>query len=107
VGRFRNLEKGRPIDASGAYQTRAGEAVNFAGPRELGSFLAGSPEVHDAFVEQLFHHLVKQPVRAYGPKKQEELRRFFADNQYNVRKLLTAILAESALEPRNRLTKAP
>ena len=43
------------------------EVVKFAGARELAKYLAGSSEVHDAFVEQLFHHLVKQPVRAYGP----------------------------------------
>ena len=39
--------------------------MKFDGARELAAFLAGSEETHDAFVEQLFHYLVKQPIRAY------------------------------------------
>ncbi len=35
VGRFRDEENGKPIDATGGYQTRAGETVKFAGAREL------------------------------------------------------------------------
>ena len=65
VGRYRNEEKGRPIDATGSYETRAGEMVKFDGVRDLAAFLAGSEETHTAFVQQLFHYLVKQPVRAY------------------------------------------
>ena len=38
-------------------------------------------------MEQLFHHLVHQPVRAYGANRQEILRKSFADNKYNIRKL--------------------
>src|SRR5262249_2635166 len=33
AGRFRAMEKGRPIDATGSYRTRGGEAVRFAGLR--------------------------------------------------------------------------
>ncbi len=66
VGRYRNEEKGRPIEAAGYYETRAGETVKFDGVRELASFLAASEEAHTAFVQQLFHFLVKQPVRAFG-----------------------------------------
>ena len=40
--------------------------VKFEGVQELAAFLAGSEETHTAIVQQLFHHLVKQPVRAYG-----------------------------------------
>jgi len=54
-------------------------------------------ETHDAFVEQLFHHLIKQPVRAFGSRKPAELRRAFAENQFNVRKLMVEIIAEAAL----------
>ena len=40
--------------------------VKFDGVRELATFLADSEEAHTAFVQQLFHYLVKQPVRAFG-----------------------------------------
>jgi mono/diheme cytochrome c family protein len=105
VGRFREQEKERPIDATGFYQTRAGKVEKFAGVRELAAFLAGSEETHEAFAEQLFHYLVKQPVRAYGPRKLAELRRSFADNGYNVRKLVVTSVAESALFTREEKRK--
>ncbi len=34
--------------------------------RSFANYLIASPECHEAFVEQLFHHLAKQPVRAFG-----------------------------------------
>jgi hypothetical protein len=97
IGRYRDQEKGRPIDATGSYLTRKGEAVKFAGVRELATFLSTSEETHEAFVEQLFHYFVKQPVRAYGPRKLEELRQMFADNRYSVRRLMMEIIVESAV----------
>src|SRR5262249_21451245 len=104
AGRYRDEDRGRPIDASGGYQTRSGEVMKFAGVRDLASLLAASPETHEAFVEQLFHYLVKQPVRAFGPRKPAELRKAFVDNQYNVRRLMVEIMAESALGPDKRLS---
>src|SRR5206468_10825261 len=65
IGRLRAWENGRPIDATGSYQTRDGKMVTFAGVRDLAKFLATSEEAQEAFVEKLFHHLVKQPVRAF------------------------------------------
>jgi cytochrome c553 len=97
VGRYREKENGKPIDASGTYQTKSGALVKFNGVRDLANFLAGSEDAHAAFVEQLFHALVKQPVRAYGPTRLEELRRTFAANGFNVRKLMVEIMAASAL----------
>ncbi len=100
VGRFRKEENGKPIDATGHYQTLGGETVTFDGARDLAAFLAGSDEVHEAFVEQLFHQLVKQPVQAYGPKELQSLRESFERNDYNIRRLMVEILASSALQPR-------
>jgi hypothetical protein len=74
--------------------------VPFTGVRDLATFLAGSDETHDAFVEHLFQYLVKQPIRAYGPGKLAEMRRSFARNHDNVRKLMVEIIAESGLTPR-------
>ena len=107
VGRYRDRENGKAIDATGTYQTQTGEVVRFNGVRDLARFLAGSEEVHEAFVEQLFHYLVKQPVRAYGPRKLAELRQSFAENGFSVRKLLVQMMAESALAPREQKAQAP
>jgi hypothetical protein len=102
VGRYRKEEKGRPIDATGAYQTRNGEIVQFADVRDLATFLAGSEEAHEAFIEQLFDYLIKQPIRAFGPRKLSDLRQFFAQHQYNVRKLMVEIVATSTLAQRKK-----
>lgn len=96
VGRIRQEEKGKPIDPTGSYETRTGQTVSFHGARELAAFLAGSEEVHQAFVKQLFHDLVKQPVQAYGPNLFGDLTRSFAENGFQVRKLIVEILARTA-----------
>jgi hypothetical protein len=100
VGRFRTDEKGKPIDATGTYQTRSGETVTFTGARSLATYLAGSEETHSAFVQQLFHYLVKQPVSAFGSQELTELRDVFVHHEFNIRKLMVEIIASSALTPR-------
>lgn len=97
VGRFRDKEQGKPIDPTGSYQLRNGTAVKFRGVRELAAFLAGSEEAHEAFVEQLFHYLVKQPIRAHGADQLTTLRQAFVRNDFNVRKLMVDIVTVSAL----------
>lgn len=100
VGRYRDKEHAKPVDATGTYQTRSGETKTFKGVTELAKFLAASEEVHASFTEQLVHHLVQQPVRAYGPDTLDGLRRSFAGNAFNVKKLAVEILATTALAPR-------
>jgi hypothetical protein len=100
VGRFRQQDRDKPVDASGSYQTRGGETVTFAGVRDLAGFLAGSEEVHAAFAEQLFHHLVKQSVRAHGSRQLAELRESFARNGFSVRKLVVEAVTAAALTGR-------
>lgn len=97
VGRLRTEESGKPIDAEGGYEARSGEPVAFAGARGLATFLSASEEVHTAFVEQVFHHTVKQPIRAYGSFLGPELRQSFANGGFQIRKLLLEIAVESSL----------
>jgi hypothetical protein len=99
VGRFREKENDKPVDASGAYHTRAGATLTFAGARDLAKYLAGSEEVHTAFAEQLFHHLIKQPVQAYGPRQLADLRESFVKSEFNMRKLAVEIAVAAALPP--------
>lgn len=97
VGRYRSVEKGKPVVATGGYQPREGESATFDGAKELAAFLAGSDEAHGAFVEQLFHHLVKQPIRAFGPNTLPDLKASFAAHDFHIRKLMVDIVAASAL----------
>lgn len=97
IGRYRTEEAGRKIDSSGSYRTRTGEVVQFGGMRDLAEFLANSDEAHAAFVEQMFHHVVKQPIRAFGSQEFPHLRQSFAEQQFNIRKLVVEIVASTAL----------
>ena len=99
IGRFRPEEKGKPIDASGSYDPPSGEVTRYQGARQLAETLAASEEAHRAFVEQLFHHIIQQPIRAFGPELAPRLRQGFAEDHYNVRSLLIEIVAASA-EPK-------
>ena len=74
--------------------------MTFAGVRDLAQFLADSEEVQTAFIEQLFHHLVQQPVKAYGTLEPADLRRSFAASGFSVQKLAVEIMASTALTPR-------
>ncbi len=98
VGRYRSEEKGKPIDATGTFETRAGEFLPYSGARELATLLAESEETHTAFVQQLFHHMVKQPIPAYGISEAANLRRSFQEHKFNIRRLMVDIIADSSLK---------
>jgi mono/diheme cytochrome c family protein len=102
AGRFRTEDNGKPVDASGAYETRSGEVQQFKSVCDLAKFLADSDETHAAFVEQLFHCLIKQPVRAYGSTRLDELNASFKQNEFNVRKLASEIVTGAAIGPQGK-----
>jgi len=103
IGRFRAAEPrggtSRPIDASGSYLPRAGTAATFRGGRELAAYVASSPDAHEAFVQALFHTLVKQPVRAWGPDTLERLTAAFAAEGFDIRRLIVDIMMVAAFPP--------
>ena len=97
VGKLREKDNNKPIDTRGNYLNRAGEAKSFNGARELARFLAESPDVHSAFAEQMFHHLVQQSIRAYGANRSAELGGSFAKNGFHIRQLAVEIVTGAAL----------
>jgi mono/diheme cytochrome c family protein len=101
VGRYRKEEKGKPIDASGVYQTRKGESLKFENARQLAKYLSESEETQTALVEQLFHFTVKQPIRAFGQETSQNLRKSFVEQGFNIRKLAVEIMTVAALQSPN------
>ena len=97
VGRYRDKDNSKPVDATGGYDTRAGASAKFTGAKEMAKFLAASEETHAAFAQQAFHYFVKQPVRAYGLSKPDELRKSFADSGLHMRKLVIECAVTGAL----------
>ncbi|MCL4203026.1 MAG: DUF1592 domain-containing protein [Pirellulaceae bacterium] len=98
VGRYRETERGKPIDASGSYKPVRGDTVEFNGARQLAEYLATSDEVARSFTEQLFHHLVKQPASAYSSTTLDGLVDAFGESGFHVQKLMVQILAATALK---------
>jgi hypothetical protein len=105
VGRFRDVENERKIDATGFYVTQDEKKIEFAGAEALAKFLAESPEVHEAFVEHLFVFMIKQPMQAFGKDLKTRLEEDFAANGHNIRRLAARIVAESAIETREILAR--
>jgi hypothetical protein len=107
IGRLRATEKDRAIDDRGDYLSLDGSKVEFTGARDLGRYLAQSEEVQDAFIRQLFHHLVQQPVTAFGTDRLARLRARFAEKEFNMKKLVVDILATAAWDrvPRGELAQ--
>lgn len=103
IGRFREKDGAKPVDATGLYVTREGREVTFNGLLEMAEFFADSPEVHVAFADQLFKHTVKQPVRAYGVDLPERLGEAFRKNDFNIADLLVKIVTTSAQPPEHPL----
>ena len=96
VGRYREKERGRPIDPTGRYLTRTDEEVTFKSVRQLAEFLASSDDGHRAFVARAFQHFVKQPAAAYGPDTLDKLVKKFRTNNCNIRLLLVDIAVIAA-----------
>ena len=101
VGRYRDNEDDKAIDDVGVYQAREGVAVTLAGARALAEYLASSEEVHNAFVQQLFHYLVQQSIQAYGPEMQQKLLLGFVKENYNIRKLVIEIAVALSMRSRD------
>jgi hypothetical protein len=107
VGRFREQERGKPVDATVTYQTPAGDTLKLDGARDLAEYLAESEDSHAAFVEQLFHHLVQQPAAAYGPRTLQRLVERFDEENFNIRKLAVEIMVATSLVGRETTTAGP
>lgn len=98
VGRYREMERNKPIDANGNYDPRMGGKITFAGPDELAEYLISSEDSQRAFVSRAFQHFVKQPVAAYGPDTMERLLAGFRESNFNVQQLLVEIAVVASLE---------
>lgn len=103
AGRFRDLERNKPVDAKGYYINRDGQQVEFAGPRQLAEFIVSSRDGHQAFVRRAFQHYAKQPPAAFGPETLDKLTQLFVDRQFNIRELLIeiAVIASKPPQPEN------
>lgn len=98
VGRFRTKDGDKPVDAVSDYIADDGATVRLTGARDVAEFAVNNEHAQNAFVEQLFHSIVKQPLLAYGSDVQARLRKSFVASGFNIQKLLVDIATVSSLD---------
>ena len=91
MGRFRTTENDKPIETAGEYVTDDGEKIRLSSGRDVAQFAISSEQAHTAFIQELFHHVLKQPAAAYGPDTIEKLHDVFVKSGFNMQKLLVQI----------------
>lgn len=99
IGRWRVKDQGKPVNAQSDFRTDTGETLKLTGARDVAQFAASRPSAHVAFVEQLFHHVVKQPALAYGDGTLGRLREGFEKSGFNIQELLMEIAVTAAMRP--------
>ena len=105
IGRWRMKDQNKPVNSRSDFRTENGETIKLSGARDVARFAANTPSAHRAFIQQLFHHTVKQPVLAYGESTMEDLRNGFVRSNFNVAELLRSIALKSALHGTESETK--
>lgn len=106
AGRYRTTDNNKPVDALSDYLESDGKVVKFTGARDVAEYAANSPQAQKGFVQQVFHHLVKQPAAAYGPETLEKLREQFAKEKFNIQKLMVEVVKVAALAGSSESKKA-
>ncbi|MFC7337542.1 DUF1592 domain-containing protein [Haloferula chungangensis] len=98
IGRWREKEGDKPIDASSDFTPETGDKIRIEGARDVAEFAASSPGAHRAFVRQMFHHLVKYGMVVHGLETEERLYQRFKNTDFKIRHLIVAIAEEAVLE---------
>lgn len=97
VGRYRETEKSKPINAAGELLNDEQKPTRIANARDLAELAAQSERAQRAFIRHLFQHLTKQLPEAYGPQTINNLHKSWRDSTYNMRVLMVEIATLAAL----------
>ncbi len=99
VGRFREKEKGKAIDASGIYTSRDDQTEKFASLNDVSQYMVNSDDAARALVNRTFQYFVKQPAAAYGVDTLDRLTDNFRNSDYKLRDLIVEIAVLAATQP--------
>ncbi len=97
VGRFQTHENEKLINAVSKYLDVDGEVFEISGPRDVGVYASQNRLAQLGFLDQLFHHLIKNPAAAYGPDTRNKLLEIFVDSNYHIRKIVEEIVAQAVM----------
>jgi hypothetical protein len=96
IGRWQVQDHNKPINSNSSFKTASGDTIQLSGARDVATLAADDPLAHHSFIQQVFHHTVKQPALAYGPQTMASLEKQFVDSGYNIRLLLKNIAVTAA-----------
>ena len=99
VGRYRTMDNGQPVDASGTLQMKSG-AVKFKDAIELMSALATAEEVRSCVATQWMRYLLRREETRGDLASLEGVQKAFRDSSYDMRALLVAIVSSDAFTRR-------
>lgn len=91
TGRWRTKDRDKTVNPTSDFKTEEGTTIHLTGARDVAKFAANTPSAHRTFIEQLFHHFVKQPVRAFGEDEMEKLLTGFENGGFRIPELLKQI----------------
>ncbi|MDC0670157.1 DUF1592 domain-containing protein [Nannocystis radixulma] len=99
LGRWRDLDNGEPVDASGEL---IGTDIDgtFDGAIELSEKLATSTQAHDCVVSQVYRYALGRGTGAADLCSLDDLRAQFAEASGDMRALLLAVVASDAFRTR-------
>jgi len=63
----------------------------------VANYAISSEEAQDAFIQQLFHHLIQQGCLAYGADTLKRLQQCFVGSDYNMKKVIQEIVVTTAM----------
>lgn len=92
IGRWRDTENKKKVNASTRFETRAGNLIELQGSRSLAQFIANDSNAQKNFVQNLFEYMIKQPIRAYGEKAIDDLHGTFVKSNFSCKELIVEIL---------------
>jgi len=90
LGRWREVDNGRPIDASGNVEL-GGVQVPFSGARELSRLIADSAEGKTCFVNHWLEAALRRPASEADALLLSAMGQSFADHQERAAELLVAV----------------
>lgn len=88
IGRWRDQDNGKPIDTASDFIDDGGEKIRISNAKDVARFAIGSESARQSFINQLFKHMVKQPVGANRADGLEVLEKRFDESGYKIRDLV-------------------
>ncbi len=96
LGRFRDMDKGLPVDTASAYPIGDQGMVEFSGAPELMSLLADSTEAHGCFAKNLMSYALQRDVVEADQALLDELTAVSMSETGSIKEILRALVKSDA-----------